>query len=90
MIQVLPFVLYGEFVVPPPVLLAAGFTIIGKKDDFTKARRDGKDYFIQRSHGGRLHLWQCRYDGQKTERNPLGEFADVGAGPLVFSETEEA
>lgn len=73
---------------PQPNLAIPGYIVITGPGCFAKARRDGRDHFI-RDHGTHWALWPCHYDGRKTEKNPLGEYAAPGA-PLIVPKPAEA
>jgi len=76
--------LFGILTVPLPEILEAGFLVIEDQKEFVKARKDGQDYFIKPTGPHSFELWPCKYDGQKTILNPLGEFIDISEPPLLI------
>jgi len=75
--------LFGDGFEPPAKLLAAGFLLIQQVGEFAIARRDARDYLIKVS-GKTLELWEIRYDGVKTERNPRGMYLGKASPSIVI------
>ena len=65
--------------VPAEPFAIPGFTCIFQKEGFAKARNESiqTDHFIC-DQGDSWALWPIKYDGQKTEKNPLGEYVAPG------------
>jgi hypothetical protein len=73
------------FGVPVETFGIPGYACIFREDEFAKARDlkpGGDDPFIS-EFPDRYELWACKYDGQKTAKNPRGEYVVAGAAIVI-------
>ena len=73
------------FGLPAEPFALPGFTCIFDAAEFAKARheRTKREFYIC-DEGKSCRLWLCRYDGEKTPRNPRGEFVCDTYKPVVI------
>ena len=77
------------FGVPAELFAIPGYVCIFRAREFAKARdlAAQTDHFIC-DQGGHWALWAVKYDGEKTEKNPRGEYVDSGHPVIVPKFTE--